>query len=203
MDVNWREEGGRMTLDFPATARNRAVILEQLRENLPSSGALLEVASGSGQHAAGMAPDLPGWTWQPSDPDPRHRESIRAWTEHLPNVLAPLDLDVTGTWPDQRYDVVLAINLIHIAPSEVTGALMRGARQVSDRLYLYGALRKGGLHTAPSNAEFDRSLRAQNPDWGVRNLEDVVLEAEKVGLRLTQCVSMPANNFSLWFSALP
>lgn len=186
-------------LDFPATARNRIPILEQLQGHLGPAGRLLEVASGSGQHAAAMAPALSGWTWQPSDPDPRHRESIRAWTHGLPNVLSPLDLDVLGEWPEQRYDAVLAINLIHIAPWKATAALMRGARKVSDRLYLYGALKLDGEHTAPSNAEFDLSLRAQNPDWGVRDLGEVVREAEAAGFSLRERVAMPANNFSLWF----
>lgn len=191
-------------LDFPATFRNRAVILEQLRARLPARGRLLEVASGSGQHAAALAPELPGWSWQPSDPDPRCLASIQAWTADLPQVRPPLLLDVRDPWPEGPFQAVLAINLIHIAPWEVTGALMKGAARVlapGGLLYLYGALMLEGRHTAPSNQEFDRSLRAQDPSWGVRSFEAVCQEAEGAGLTFLERVAMPSNNFSLWFQA--
>ncbi len=190
-------------LDFPATERNREAIFRVLDSRLPPRAHLLEVASGSGQHAAWMAAQRPDWRWQPSDPEASHRASIRAWSCELPNVLEPLDLDVLGEWPAGAYDAVLAINLIHVAPWEATPALMRGARQVlkpGGMLFLYGALKLVGCHTAPSNEAFDRSLRGQNESWGVRDFEAVCQEAEKAGLELLERIAMPANNFSVWFT---
>lgn len=190
-------------LDFPATERNREAIFRVLDSRLPPRAHLLEVASGSGQHAAWMAAQRPDWRWQPSDPQARHRASIRAWSCELPNVLEPLDLDVLGEWPVGVYDAVLAINLIHVAPWEATPALMRGARQVlrpGGLLFMYGALKLVGCHTALSNEAFDRSLRGQDESWGVRDFEAVCQEAEKAGLELLERIAMPANNFSVWFT---
>ncbi len=191
-----------MRLDFPATARNGAAILAELRGRLGDRGKLLEVASGSGQHAALLAPELPGWTWQPSDLEPEHLASIAAWTGGCANVLPPLALDVLGTWPEGPYDAVLAINLIHIAPWQATGALMRGAASVlraGGLLYLYGAFHLEGRPTSESNAAFDEGLRRQNPAWGVRHFEEVCAEASAAGLGPVARVAMPANNFSVWF----
>ena len=191
-----------MKLDFPATARNAEAILAELRSRLGPSGRLLEVASGSGQHAARLARELPGWSWQPSDIEPEHLASIAAWTADCPNVLPPLKLDAQGTWPPGAYDAVLAINLIHIAPWEATSGLMRGASRAlrpGGLLYLYGALQVEGRHTSESNVAFDAGLRRQNAAWGVRHCEEVCAEASGAGLALVNRVAMPANNFSLWF----
>ncbi len=183
-----------------AAERNKEPILRVLRRVLPSSGLVLEIASGSGRHVAHFAPALPGLEWQPSDPDPACRESIRAEVAGLGNVRAPLDLDVRRRpWPVQRVDAVVCINLIHIAPWPATEALAAGAGEVLGAdgvLFLYGPYRRFGRHTAPSNVAFDASLRARDPAWGVRDLETVVELAGSAGFRLEDVVEMPANNLS-------
>ncbi|HWP67297.1 MAG TPA: DUF938 domain-containing protein [Candidatus Limnocylindria bacterium] len=187
-----------------ATERNRAPILDVLRRVLPERGLVLEVASGTGEHARAFAAALPALRWQPSDCDPEARASIAAWCAKLPNVAPPLALDATDEpWPVERADAVVCINMIHIAPWAACEGLMRGAGRVlppGGVLYLYGPFRLGGAHTAPSNAAFDAQLRAQHPAWGVRDLEDVVACAEAHGLRLRARVAMPANNQSVIFS---
>lgn len=195
-------------LHSPAAARNRQPILEVLSEALPASARVLEVASGSGEHAVHCAAAMPGWRWRPSDPGPRARESIAAWRARagLPNLLEPLALDVTGDWPEGEFDAIVAINLLHISPWEVTEALMAGAGErlaAGGVLYLYGPYRRGGRHTAPSNAAFDADLKARDPRWGVRDLESVTLEAERHGLALERIVEMPANNLSLVLRRTP
>jgi len=180
-------------LYFPATQRNREPIWEVLAPLL--HGTVLEVASGSGEHLAFFREQRPDVTFIPSDPNPAHRDSIRAWTG-----LEPLDYEVGGPLPDLELDGMLAINLIHIAPWEVTGQLMEAASRLlkpGGFLYLYGAYQRGGQHTAPSNEAFDQGLRAQDPRWGVRNLEDVIEAAAGVGLKLENVVQMPANNLSV------
>jgi hypothetical protein len=190
-----------MKLDFTATTRNREPIEAVLRAVLPPSGVVLEIASGSGQHCAWFAQHLPGLEWQPSDPDPAHRASITAWTESLPNVRAPLALDVLDpSWATTAANAIVCCNMIHIAPWAACLGLLRGAADLLARgevLYLYGPFRVGGAHTAPSNEAFDASLRSRDPSWGVRDLEAVVAAA--VGFTLTQTVAMPANNLSLVF----
>jgi hypothetical protein len=185
----------------PSTLRNREPILDVLREVLPATGAVLEVASGTGQHVAFFAEALPGLTFQPSDPDAEARASVAAWCASLPNVRPPLALDVTAErWGGTPADAVLCINMIHIAPWTACEGLMRGAAHLlppGGVLVLYGPYRLGGRHTAPSNAAFDRSLRLQNPAWGVRDLEAVVAEAARRGLSLERRVEMPANNQSI------
>ncbi|HSD53346.1 MAG TPA: DUF938 domain-containing protein [Burkholderiales bacterium] len=190
----------------PSTERNRAPIAAVLRRILPATGAVLEIASGTGEHVAWFATEFPGLAFQPSDPGPRHRASIAAWTAHAANVRAPLALDVTASDWDRHESIpaplaaVLCINMVHISPWAATLGLMRGAGRlldVSGVLYLYGAYKREGRHTAPSNAAFDSSLRAQNPEWGVRDLEAVVGEAEANGFALEEIVGMPANNLSL------
>ncbi|CAG9169544.1 DUF938 domain-containing protein [Cupriavidus respiraculi] len=187
----------------PATERNRDAILDVLRRVLPPTGLVLEIASGTGQHAVHFAAALPGLTWQPSDPDADSRDSIAAWTAHagLGNVKAPLALDVTQTpWPVQQADAVVCINMIHIAPWAAAQALIAGAGRVlgdGGVLYLYGPYRRHGAHTAPSNAAFDAQLRASNADWGVRDMEAVIALGEAAGFRCDEPVPMPANNFSL------
>lgn len=192
-------------LHSPAATRNRQPILEVLKEILPDRARVLEVASGSGEHAAHLAGAMPAWEWQPSDADPRALASIAAWREHagLSNLREPLELEVTGRWPPGPWDAIVAINLLHISPWEVTQALMARAGEaleVSGVLYLYGAFRRGGKHTASSNETFDTELRVRDPRWGIRDLEAVVAEAEHHGLGLDRVVEMPANNLSVVFA---
>lgn len=187
-------------LTAPAAERNKEPILGVLRRVLPRSGLVLEIASGTGQHVAHFAKALPGLEWQPSDPDPESRASVRTWTEELANVRAPLDLDVRRPWPVERAQAVISINMIHIAPWAAAEALIAGAAEVlgSDGvLFLYGPFRRFGRHTAPSNAAFDRSLRASDPQWGVRDLEAVVGLAGAAGFALEEVVEMPANNLGV------
>ena len=192
-------------LDFPATARNREPILRVLRRVLPQEGTLLETGSGSGQHAVYFAAGLPGLTWQPSDPEPAHLASIAAYVADagLANLRAPLALDVTAAdWPIEPCSAVVSVNMVHIAPWAACQGLMAGAGRVlldGGLLFLYGPFVCPGRPLEPSNAAFDRSLRAQNPDWGLRELETVEAEAALHGLTLHKVVEMPANNLSLPF----
>ena len=194
----------------PATQRNRDPILEVLRRVLPAEGTMLEIASGSGEHAVYFAAALPGWTWQPSDVDEGALASIRAWVQDSgqPNVKPPLRLDVTApTWslPDlagAAMDAVFSANLIHIAPPEAAIGLMTGAARhlaPGGILIVYGPFRIGGAHTAPSNAAFDADLRARDPRWGVRDLEWLVDLGTERALHLEERVPMPANNQTLIF----
>jgi len=189
----------------PATARNREPILTVLRRHLPERGLVLEVASGSGEHILHFAQALPGLDFQPSDPDPQARASIDAWraATALPNIKPALALDAAAApWPISTADAVLCINMIHIAPWAAAAGLMRGAAallRAGCMLYLYGPFRRDGAHTAPSNAAFDRSLRMQNPDWGVRDLEAVTTLAIAHGFAEPIVEAMPANNLSLIF----
>jgi hypothetical protein len=191
-------------LNFPATARNRDPILAVLGRVLPASGTVLEVASGSGEHAAYFAERLPHLVWQPSDPEPQHRGSIAAWNAHAeaPNLRPPLDLDTCiGVWPAAA-GAVVCINMIHIAPWDACAGLMKGAGNILSGggiLFLYGPFMVSGRPTAPSNVAFDQSLRGQNPDWGVRELGDVAAEAAVHGMELVETVEMPANNLSVVF----
>lgn len=191
-------------LQSPAAARNRQPILEVLRQVLPERARVLELASGSGEHALAFATAMPGWQWQPSDPTDEALASIAAWREAaaLPNLSAPLRLDATDpdAWPQGPFDAVVTINLLHISPWAVAEALMAraGERLVpGGALYLYGPYRRGGEHTAASNAAFDADLRRRDPRWGVRDLEAVASEAERHGLALQRVVEMPANNLSV------
>jgi len=189
----------------PAAERNRDAILTVLARVLPSSGVVLEIASGTGQHALHCAAALPHMVWQPSDPDAAARDSIAAWRAHAgaANLNAPLAIDVTrNDWGIGRVAAMVCINMIHIAPWEAAEALFRGAGERLDAggvLYLYGPYRRNGAHTAPSNEAFDAQLRATDARWGVRDLEAVTALAEKAGFALVETVAMPANNFSLVF----
>lgn len=188
-----------------ATARNRTPILEVLRRFVPPSANVLEIASGSGEHAVFLAPRLGAASWQPSDRDPSARRSIDAWVKHLQvsDVRPAIDLDVTRRpWPtlSATPDVVVCINMIHIAPWAACEALFEGAADLlapGGLVYLYGPYRREGRHTAPSNEEFDASLRSRNPEWGVRDLESVTEVATARGMTLLEVVPMPANNFSV------
>jgi hypothetical protein len=187
----------------PHVARNTGPIIDVLRGILPDTGTVLEIASGSGEHARAFARAFPHLLWQPSDADPVALRSVDAWrsAEGAPNLLAPVPLDAaTGEWPVERADAILCINMVHISPWVSTVGLMRGASGLLDKgapLYLYGAYFREGVETAPSNIAFDRSLRERNPDWGVRRLEYVVAEAERNGFRLDAVAEMPANNLSV------
>jgi cyclopropane fatty-acyl-phospholipid synthase-like methyltransferase len=191
----------------PSTARNREPILAVLQRVLPKNARVLELASGSGEHAAFVARAMPGVTWQPSDPDAEARASVTAWTEAeaLSNVLPPLDIDVSApTWgvEDQRYDALVSINMIHISPWEATLGLMAGAGRLlraGGILFTYGAYKRDGAHTAPSNESFEQWLKARDARFGVRDIADVEKAARANGLRLHEIVDMPANNFSLIF----
>lgn len=191
--------------------RNLPPILSVLEEHLPSRGRALEVASGTGQHVAAFAARFPAIAWQPSDPDPAARASIAAWSAEagVDNIAAALALDVTQQrwWAglEPGFDAIVAINLLHIAPWSATLGLMAGAAELlgpAGLVYIYGCFMREGAHTAPSNAAFDASLRAQNPAWGVRDMEAVAQAAASHGLRHVHTIAMPANNFSLIFRRL-
>ncbi len=188
----------------PAAERNQGPILAELQRLLPLQGLALEIASGTGQHAAFFAGLLPGWRWQPSDGDARSLASISAWCEGLANVLPPLHLDLLADepwkWAPPNVDAIFCANLLHISPWATCAALMQGAAQcLSSRglLLLYGPYIEDALATAPSNLAFDADLRARNAAWGLRRLEDVLRQAELVGLGLSERVAMPANNLLL------
>jgi SAM-dependent methyltransferase len=190
----------------PAAARNRDAILAVLRDHLPARGLVLELASGSGEHLAHFAGQLPDLMFQPSDPDDAARASIDAWTAAAgaANLRPALALDATaGDWPIAAADAVLCINMIHIAPWRAAEGLIAGAARIlppgRGLLYLYGPFKRAGTHTAPSNQAFDTSLRAQNAAWGVRDLEAVGALAAAAGFGAPQIASMPANNLSLIF----
>lgn len=192
----------------PSAERNCEPILAVLREVLPAAGRVLEIASGTGQHAICFAGALPGLDWQPSDLDAGARASIAAWTAHagLKNVRAPLALDVHqpdwGTGAPGTLDAVVCINMIHISPWSAAQALFAGAsRRLADGgiLYLYGPYKRGCAHTSPSNEAFDQQLRSRDPAWGVRDMEAVVALGASAGLLCDEPIAMPANNFSLVF----
>lgn len=192
-------------LTAPSVARNRDPILAVLRRVLPQAGLVLEVASGTGEHAVYFAAALPHLTWQPTDPDAQARKSIAAHraASGLSNLLAPLALDAADpVWPIDQADAIVAINMVHISPWRATQGLMAAAGRILPRggvLYLYGAYKENGAHTAPSNEAFDRDLRKRNPEWGVRDLEEVVELASINGLKLAERIPMPANNLSVVF----
>ncbi|MBD1912279.1 MULTISPECIES: DUF938 domain-containing protein [unclassified Leptolyngbya] len=200
----------------PATQRNREPILEVLRQVLPADGTVLEISSGTGEHAIFFAPLLRPRQWLPSDPDPNARASIAAWQRECPadNLHPPIALNAQEPlWPLeegfagvdlQQYPVraIVNINMIHIAPWAACLGLMAGAGRILPSggiLYLYGPFKLNGQHAAPSNEAFDQSLRMRDPDWGVRDLESVTAVAEENGLKRIQVVSMPANNVSVVF----
>ena len=190
---------------MPAAERNKEPILGVLKRVLPASGLVLEIGSGTGQHVVHFARALPQLLWQPSDPDAEFRDSITLWKaqEDLPNVRSPIELDVLRQpWPVDHADAVVSINMIHVAPQEAALGLIAGAASVlpsAGVLYLYGPFQRHGRHTAPSNAAFDVQLRARDPRWGLRDIEEVERLAWKAGFSTAEIVPMPANNFSLVF----
>lgn len=188
----------------PATERNRAAILAALTKILPARGLVLEIASGTGQHAAAFAAALPDIEWQPSDGDPTSIDSIAAWREEarLPNLRAPIVLDVEQPWPVEHADAVVCINMVHIAPWPAALALFDGAARVlapGAPLVLYGPYCFAGRYTSPSNEAFDGSLRARDPSWGVRDLVDLEAAARARGFALEAILAMPANNHVVVF----
>jgi hypothetical protein len=194
-----------LRLSSPSALRNRDPIFELLRDVLPQSGTVLEIASGSGEHITHFAGLLPALQWQPSDPSPEARTSILEWTkqEALSNVLPPLNVDASSeTWPIQQADAMIAINMVHISPWAATQGLFRGAAKLlpsAGLLVVYGPYRRRGRPLVASNEDFDAYLRARNPAWGVRLLEDVMSTAEHFGLAMTSLREMPANNLAVIF----
>ncbi len=194
-----------MKREAPAAARNRQPILEVLRPRLPARGLVLEVASGTGEHAVHFAAALPGLDFQPSDPDADARASIDAWRADsgLPNLRPALALDAAApAWPIEAADAILCCNMIHISPWASAVGLVGGAGRIlppGGLLYLYGPYRREGRHTAPSNEAFDADLKRRNPAWGVRDLEAVAALAAAAGLAGPEVVQMPANNLSVVF----
>lgn len=194
----------------PAAGRNKDVILDVLTSVLPPSGTLLEIGSGSGEHAAYMAPRLPGWRWQPTDRDEgalpgidaHARDSDASGRAILPAV--PLDV-CDENWKIDGADAVFSANVIHIAPWEAGQRLIQGAAKIlaqsNGLLIFYGPFFQSGVPTAQGNLRFDQQLRSQNPAMGIRQLEDVVATADERGLDLEKVVSMPANNLTVIFRA--
>lgn len=187
----------------PAAERNREPILKVLRAWLPRSGRMLEIGSGTGQHVTFFAPALPLWQWQPSE-HPDEMSTLEAGlAEHgHANIEPPLALDVTGEWPDERFDCVFSANTAHIMHFPAVEAMFAGAgvRLNSRGLFvLYGPFSRDGSHNAPSNAEFDASLRARDPGMGIRDVEQLDRLGEACGLARIAELRMPANNHILVF----
>jgi len=188
----------------PAAERNRDPILEVLKRVLPERCRVLEIASGTGQHAEHFARAQPTWNWQPSDADAAALPGIAARCNALPNIAAPLHLDVLQPWPAvlTGFDAVYCANMLHISPWATCAALMSGvARSLVPNgvLLIYGPFVVDGEPIAPSNAAFDASLNARHAEWGLRRLSAVIAEADAAGLRFEQRVAMPANNLLLVF----
>ena len=190
----------------PAAGRNVEPILQILRAHMPAEGRVLELASGSGEHALAFSRALPGLEWTPSDPSESARASIEAWRREAgpENLNSPVGADAAdpSTWPDGPFQAVVCINMVHISPWRATQGLMKGVAKVlapGGLLYLYGAYRERHVPLAPSNVEFDSNLKARDPEWGLRAVEDVSELAAAHGMHLTLRVEMPANNLSLLF----
>ena len=192
----------------PSAARNCEPIREVLTRVLPRKGIVLEIGSGTGEHAIYFAKALTNLVWIPSDPDAASRASIEAWiaTEDLANVRVPVAIDVRGAvWgveDDAPFDAMISLNMVHIAPWEAALGLLAGAGRLlrpNGVLFFYGPFMLGGTHTAASNAAFDADLKRREPRWGVRDLDDLIAEATPHGLELCEVVAMPANNLSLVF----
>lgn len=188
----------------PAVARNMAPIEAVLRDWLPASGMVLEVASGTGEHALAFSRAFPDLTWQPSDPDPEALASIAAWgSEGPPNLLPPLHLDASSpNWPVGRADAILNINMVHIAPVAAGVGLLDGAARIlpdGAPLILYGPWLEEGVDPAPSNLAFDRNLKERNSSWGLRTVEWFASAAAERGFDLIERRQMPSNNLMLLF----
>lgn len=197
-------------LHSPAAERNAAPILAELQRLLPPQGLMLEIASGTGQHAAAFSAGLPGWDWQPTEADAALLPSIRAWCTGLPRVRPPLTLDVSEPlWPAEVPAVVDALfcaNMVHISPWPATRALMQGAGRhlkPGGVLFTYGPYLEDSVETAPSNLAFDADLRRRDARWGLRRLADVAAEAAAAGLDLDKRIALPANNLLLAWRKRP
>lgn len=194
-------------LSSPAAQRNKAPIADVLRGVLPQTGKVLEIASGSGEHALYFAREFPQILWQPSDTDAAARASITSWEDHanLPNLLPPIALDASKSeeWPPvDAVSAILCINMVHISPWSATEGLLTGAEAMlglHEPLILYGPYLRGGVDTAPSNLAFDADLKRRNPAWGLRALEDVTALATAHHFRLEAIHEMPANNIMVIF----
>jgi hypothetical protein len=189
----------------PATVRNRDFILDVLRDVLPTTGVILEIASGSGEHVVHFARNLPSLVFQPSDPEPDALLSVAAWMKaaEVANVRAPIVLDASRSpWPIASADGIICINMVHISPWDASVGLIRGAAAIlppGSPLYLYGPYKRKGFATAPSNEAFDRNLRDRNPIWGLRDLEAIAAIAQSAGFSIPDITEMPANNLSIVF----
>jgi hypothetical protein len=196
----------------PATQRNREMILEVLLEVLPAKGTILEIASGTGEHAVFFAPRLKPRRWLPSDPSPLARASITAWMADAgcDNLDSPIEIDAsmpnwvveTDAKPQTPITAMVNINMIHISPWSACLGLMAGANRIltaGDILYMYGPYKINGEHTAPSNEAFDASLRSSNSEWGIRDVDRVIATAKSENLKFLKTVQMPANNLSVVF----
>lgn len=202
-----RDLGRAVRRRAPAASRNVEPIGDVLEEWLPKNGLVLEVASGTGEHALAFARRFPALTWQPSDPDPLALASIAAWAENGPvNLLAPMELDAASPiWPVESADCLLNINMVHISPWLAALGLLDGAHRLlgpGAPLIVYGPWFEEGVDPAPSNVAFDRDLRARNPGWGLRTVEQFAAEADRRGLKLVERRHMPANNLMLLFERL-
>jgi cyclopropane fatty-acyl-phospholipid synthase-like methyltransferase len=204
-----RDQDADCRMFSPSAARNSAPILAVMKRILPQQGQVLEIGCGTGEHAVCFADAMPDITWQPSDPDIDSRASTASWIafKGVKNVLSPLYIDVCSkNWGVESlmlFDAIVSINMIHIAPWEATLGLFAGAGRLlraSGVLLLYGPFMHNGIHNAPSNAAFDESLKASDPSWGLRNIDDLERAAEVSGLRLSDTIEMPANNNILVFS---
>lgn len=197
--------GSEVKRHAPAAARNVGPIGEVLTDWLPHSGTVLEIASGTGEHALAFARIFPDLDWQPSDRDPSALASIAAWREEhgTPNLRSPIELDASETpWPLERVDAILSINMVHISPWESALGLLREAGRLLGEgapLIFYGPWLAGDVDTAPSNEAFDQSLRSRDARWGLRQVEIVADEALGQGLELVERRPMPANNMMLLF----
>jgi SAM-dependent methyltransferase len=189
----------------PATERNRDAIVSVLRPLLPERGTVLEIASGTGEHIVHFARHFPDLLWQPSDYDEAGLASIAAWSAEsgLANILPPVQIDSSAAdWPVEHADAILCINMVHISPWAATEGLFAGAARILAKgapLYLYGPYRETGVPTVESNEAFDRSLKERNPDWGLRDVDDMTALAAHHGFELARRTEMPANNLSLEF----
>ena len=193
----------------PSAARNSAPILGVIKRVLPTTGVVLEIGCGTGEHAVYFAEAMPNLIWQPSDTDTDARASTASWIKFvgLKNVLAPLDINVRSTlWGVEEtapFDAIMSINMVHIAPWAACLGLFAGAGRLlcdGGLLILYGPFMRGGVHNAASNADFDASLRARDPSWGVRDIADLERVGEASRLSLREMIEMPSNNAIVVFS---
>ncbi|MCO4746499.1 MAG: DUF938 domain-containing protein [Proteobacteria bacterium] len=187
-------------LFFGAADRNKQPIADVLTGVLPSAGTVVELASGGGQHAAYMSGRFPHLTWQPTEPEAARRASIEAWRQHVnnPNLAAPLELDVQQPWPIDVADAIYACNLLHVSARSASSAVLSASARVlrvGAPLCIYGPFKRHGAFTTPSNAAFDVTVRGWHPSYGIRDLDELIVEAQGHDLHIDRIEEMPANNF--------